>query len=128
MGLLLLDMMRMGGARQVAELGVALVDAGTLVLAYSAARAVLRWERARGWPTGMAVMEVIRCPAKSYSQHFELHQALQRGRLSRRMAIGDTSAGVQCSACFCSALWRGSLGGALLANVVLVCHDATELS
>ena len=60
-------MMQMGGARQVAEVGVALVDAGAIVLACSAARAVLRWERARGWPTGMAVMEVIRCAASSYN-------------------------------------------------------------
>ena len=72
-GLVLLDMMRMGGARQVAELGVALVDAGAVMLACSAARAVLRWERARGWPTGMAVMEVIRCAASSCGRHIKLH-------------------------------------------------------
>ena len=39
-GLMLLHMMRMGGVRQVAELGAALIDASTVVLACSAARAL----------------------------------------------------------------------------------------
>ena len=85
---MLLDMMRMGGTRQVAELGVALVDAGAVMLACSAARALLRWERARGWPVGMAALEVIRCATSSGNCHVQIDGAHKEGKCSGTRPLG----------------------------------------
>ena len=89
-GLVLLDMMRMGGTRQVAELGATLMDAGAVVLACSAARALLRWERAQGWPVGMAVLEVIRCAVSSYNECAHIDEALRRAAVKAHGVWGQS--------------------------------------
>ena len=59
-GQVLMHMLERGGVEQVAKLGVAVAEAGGIVLACNAKRALLRWQEARRLPMDSVCTVVIR--------------------------------------------------------------------
>ncbi len=55
-----MQMLKYGGVKEVANLGVAIAEAGGITLACDAKRAMLRRQEARHTPVGLVCLEVTR--------------------------------------------------------------------